>query len=219
MGTGVAKHVVAHFPSICLATDQLEANTFCHGDFHPGNMFFQESSEEFKLIDWQMWGCSSNAAELAYALAMALPVNRPLDHDEFHALLRVYHDKLTSQPEVTGISKNTYPFSLLVSEVEATFTNMFFVVLFISCVMHKPAQLKLYKEMAELGDPNAKKKLAQSKLFTGWAAKYGRATEYVIDRNPDLSWRFPEKVRRLERLEKGASDRVVLLDEATSASR
>ncbi len=74
--------------------------TLTHGDFRPDNFAF-DGNGDLVLFDWQSARRCNNTRDLAYFMAISLPVELRRAHEE--DLLRLYHDTLLGAG-VTGYS-------------------------------------------------------------------------------------------------------------------
>eukprot|EP00026_Physarum_polycephalum_P009343 Phypoly_transcript_09463.p1 GENE.Phypoly_transcript_09463~~Phypoly_transcript_09463.p1 ORF type:complete len:431 (+),score=72.72 Phypoly_transcript_09463:104-1396(+) len=77
--------------------------TFCHGDFHAGNMVL--ANEEIHLVDWSQCGPWEPTADLAQTIISDVKPEVFQKHTK--EWVRAYWDRLTK----LGISEKEYPFS------------------------------------------------------------------------------------------------------------
>jgi len=93
-------------------------HTFLHGDYNPGNLFFdietpteEDQTPQFKdliLIDWQGYGVGHPSTELAWFLGFIAP-----DMDRDMRLVQMYYEELTKI-----VPREIYPFEVMMREVE-----------------------------------------------------------------------------------------------------
>jgi len=112
-------------PLMLDAKKREEANLFqhrtmVHGDFHPGNIFFDYGPEGSKkepqvyLIDWQLYGSSAPSLEFIYFLSSVKS-----DPDRDSLLLKAYHNELTSDfGKGVLVREEEYPYQTFQKEVE-----------------------------------------------------------------------------------------------------
>lgn len=184
-----AKGVRSGFPSICRVLDRLDSSSMIHGDFHAGNIFFRRDCDELRVLDWQIWGKGIPASEFAYIFTLAhTNPGSEFDPAQLDSCLRLYHDTLTSQPDLTGISKDSFPLEVLRAQAECVFCCMLFSMLYMSKLSSTPETLARNLVLAAQGDPMAKKKKGMAEGLDKLVSAVAKTCAWILLKNPKLEW-------------------------------
>lgn len=98
----------AHYANLDMAA------CLVHGDFHPGNIFFDKETNEAVLIDWQMWGSGHPLVEVVYYMFLGLHNStKSYSTEQILRLLSIYHTQFLASFESKHKIKSAYTWAML----------------------------------------------------------------------------------------------------------
>lgn len=175
--------LLKYYTNDILPSNELfQHQTFLHGDFHSGNIFFltEPSNEDpeiqdvkdIALIDFQCYGYGHPSTEFSYFMANCVEFDPETDL----LMMKIYYEELTKK-----ISPKEYPWEVFQREVE---------IRFLQFMMNTFNMYKISPEMMNkvVGDFFAQKGMDIEKIRNSSIPKYYRFAHIVEKWNQENIW-------------------------------